>query len=95
MIIVSGFLKVDPDQRTSYLEGCRHVVRAARATKGCVDFHISADLIEADRINIFEQWESTEAVETFRGSGPTDDQQTAIIDAKVLQHKIAGSISLT
>ena len=95
MIIVSGFLKVDPDQRLSYLEGCRQVVQAARASEECVDFHISADPIEADRINIFEQWESTEAVETFRGSGPSNDQQAAIIDAKVMQHEVTGSISLT
>ncbi|MEP1126635.1 MAG: antibiotic biosynthesis monooxygenase [Ilumatobacter sp.] len=95
MIIVSGFLRVDPDERASYLEGCRQVVRAARASDGCIDFHISADPIEADRINIFEQWEYTEAVETFRGSGPSDDQQSAILDAKVMQHEVTGSTSLT
>ncbi|WP_420453643.1 putative quinol monooxygenase [Ilumatobacter sp.] len=95
MIIVSGFLKVDPDERASYLEGCRQVVQAARASDGCIDFHLSADPLEADRINIFEQWESTEAVEAFRGSGPSDDQQAAILDAKVSQHEVAASTSLT
>ena len=95
MIIVSGFLKVDPDERETFLEGCRQVVQAARVFEGCIDFHISADPIEADRINIFEQWESTEAVETFRGSGPSDDQQAAILDAKVMQHEVTASTSLT
>ena len=95
MIIVSGFLNVDPDERAPYLEGCRQVIQEARASDGCIDFHISADPIEADRINIFEQWESTEAVEAFRGSGPSDDQQAAILDAKVTQHEISGSTSLT
>ncbi len=95
MIIVSGFLRVDPDQRTTYLEGCQQVVRAARVSEGCIDFYISADPIEVDRINVFEQWESAEAVETFRGSGPSDDQQAAITDAKVMQHEVASSISLT
>jgi len=71
------------------------VVQAARAADGCIDFHISADPIEADRINIFEQWESTEVVEAFRGSGPSADQQATILDAKVMQHDVAASTSLT
>lgn len=95
VLIVSGFLKVDPDQRSSYLDGCRQVVQLARASEGWVDFHISADPIEVDRTNVFEQWESIDAVDAFRGSGPSDDQQAAIIDAKVMQHEVTGSITLT
>ena len=95
MIIVSGFLTVDPGQRTDYLDSCDEVIRAARSAPGCLGFHLSADPIEADRINIFEQWESVESVEAFRGSGPSDDQQSVITGANVMQHEIASSISLT
>lgn len=95
MVIVSGWLRVAPDDRSTYLGGCRAVIEAARAAPGCLDFHLSADLIEDDRINVFEQWESTEAVERFRGSGPDDDQQSMIVDAHVEQHEIAGTVTLT
>jgi quinol monooxygenase YgiN len=95
MIIVAGHLKVEPAERADYLAGCVDVARAARATDGCVDFHLSADPIEPDRINIYEQWESVEAVEALRGAGPTGDQQSAIIDANVVQYDIAGRTSLT
>jgi quinol monooxygenase YgiN len=95
MIIVAGFLRLDPDQRTSYLDGCEGVIRAARSAPGCIDFHLSADPIEADRINIFEQWDSAESVDAFRGSGPSDEQQATITEANVVQHEIAGSSSLT
>jgi quinol monooxygenase YgiN len=95
MIIVAGFLKVDPDQRHKYLIECIEVIRAARAAEGCLQFQLSADPIEPDRINIFEQWESVETVETFRRSGPSDSQQAMIVEATVLQYEIAGSISLT
>jgi quinol monooxygenase YgiN len=91
MIIVSGHLLVDPSDRAAYLAGCEDVVRQARRARGCVDFHLSADLLEPDRINVFEQWDSPEAVEAFRGSGPSDEQQTAIRDAQVFQHEIASS----
>jgi hypothetical protein len=52
-------------------------------------------LLDNERINVFEQWEAVEAVEQFRGSGPSDDRQTAIIGAQVSQHEIASWKSLT
>ena len=72
MIIVAGALRVDPAQRTAYLADCQDLMSLGSAYDGCLDFHLTADPLESDRINIFEQWESVEAVETFRGSGPSD-----------------------
>jgi quinol monooxygenase YgiN len=95
MIIVSGFLRVDPSQRGAYLEAALDVIRAARAASGCLDFCLSADPLEEDRINIVEHWESLESLEAFRGSGPSEDQQSTITEASVTQHEIASSISLT
>ena len=95
MIIVSGWLRVEQADRARYLDGCREVIVAARVSEGCLDFHLSADPIEADRINVYEQWDSVEAVEAFRGSGPSDDQGAAVLDADVAQHEIAESQSLS
>lgn len=95
MIIVAGSLMVHPTDRESYLLGCTQVIEAARSSDGCIDFYLSADPIESGRINIFEQWESVQAVEAFRGSGPSDEQQAAVIGASVTQHEIATSSSLT
>lgn len=95
MIIVAGLLRVDPVQRANYLIDCIEVARAARSAEGCIDFHLSADPIEPDRINVFEQWASAEAVEAFRGSGPSGAQQAEIVDARVLRYEIASSTSLT
>jgi quinol monooxygenase YgiN len=94
MIIVSGALYVDNADRDSFLEGCRDVIGAARAADGCVDFHLAADPIDPDRINVYEQWESVEAVESFRGSGPSSEQSAAIRDARVFQHEVASSTKL-
>jgi quinol monooxygenase YgiN len=94
MIIVSGALYVDEADRDSYLESCRDVIVAARKSDGCTDFHLAADPIEPDRINVYEQWESVEAVESFRGSGPSSEQTAAIRDARVSQHEVASSTKL-
>ena len=94
MIIVSGYIKVEPAERETYLDECRKVIVAARSTAGCHDFHLSADPIEPGRINIYEQWESVEAVEAFRGSGPSSEQSAAILEGRVVQHQVASSTPL-
>lgn len=94
MIIVAGPIRVDPSERDGYLAGCRQVVVAARAADGCLDFHITADPLEPDRINVYEQWETVAAVEAFRGSGPSGEQTAAILDAAVVQHEVAASTPL-
>jgi quinol monooxygenase YgiN len=91
MIIVSGSIRTDPAARDDYVVGCREVIEQARRAPGCVDFHITADPIELDRINIYEQWASVADVEAFRGSGSSSEQQAAIREAEVYQHVVESS----
>ena len=95
MVIVAGHLVVDPEQRDDYLSGCVEVVRQARRAPGCLDFSLSADLLEPGRINILERWESQAAVEAFRGSGPSDEQGAAILAAAVVEYDVGDERSLT
>src|SRR3954470_4043286 len=89
MVIVVGHITVESQQRASYLADCVRVVEEARKAAGCLDFAITADLIDPSRINIFERWASQAAVETFRGSGPSDEQGAAIRSASVAEYDIA------
>jgi quinol monooxygenase YgiN len=95
MVIVAGHLMVEPDERERYLASCVAVVELARGTPGCLDFAISADLIDPGRINILERWESRSAVEAFRGEGPSDEQGAAILSASVAEYDVADSRPLT
>ncbi len=95
MVIVAGHITVEPEQRESYLAGCVSVVEQARRAPGCLDFAISADLIDAGRVNIFERWESQAAVEAFRGSGPGDEQGAAMLTASVAEYDVADERSLS
>jgi quinol monooxygenase YgiN len=94
MIIVAGQLQVEPGERDAYLADCAEVVRTARRTAGCLDFAVSADLVEPGRINVFERWESMAAVEAFRGSGPSGAQQQAITSAAVAQYEVVFAVDL-
>jgi quinol monooxygenase YgiN len=94
VVIVAGHLVVDPRQRDDYLAGCVEVVRQARDTPGCLDFSLSADVLEPGRVNIYERWESQAAVEAFRGSGLSDEQGAAIVAASVSEYDIGDERSL-
>jgi quinol monooxygenase YgiN len=89
MIIVSGWIHVDPGVREGYLVGCRRIVEQARTAPGCLDFALSADLVEPGRINVYERWESDAALEDFRGAEPEFDQADAIRNAHVRKHRVS------
>jgi len=94
-VVVAGHLMVDPDTRDDYLAGCLDVVRQARDTPGCLDFAISADVLDPGRVNVYERWVSRAAVEAFRGSGPSDDQGAALLWASVAEYDVAAERFLT
>ena len=93
MIIVAGHLRVDPADRASYLDTCQEVVTLARGTKGCLDFALSADIVDADRINILERWETLEDVQAFRGEG-SDDLGARILGADVREFETSSETQL-
>ena len=89
MVIVAGHITVDAEQRESYLAGCMSVVEKARRADGCLDFAITADLLDPGRVNVFERWESQAAVKAFRSSGPSNKQRAAMLSVSVAEYDIA------
>jgi hypothetical protein len=49
----------------------------------------SADLVDPGRVNIFGRWESQEALESFRGSAPSNEQGAAMLSVSVAEYDIA------
>ena len=89
MVIVAGHITVDPEQRESYLAGSMSVVEKARRADGCLDFAMTADLLDPGRVNLFERWESQAAVEAFRRSAPRDKHGAAMLSVSVAEYDIA------
>lgn len=90
MVIVAGHLVVDPAQREAYLAGCVSVVEQARRAPGCLDFSLSADLVDPGRIAVLERWESQSDVEAFRGSGPDQEQAAVVLSGSVAEYDVTG-----
>ena len=57
-------------------------------TGGCRNFVVAADPIEPDRVNVYEEWESEEALVTFRRDGQGDDVSSSIVRADVARHVV-------
>jgi quinol monooxygenase YgiN len=89
MLIIAGHITVDAAARDDYVQSCVVVVEAARATPGCLDFSITADTVDPRRICIHERWQDEEPLLAFRSSGPSPEQQAAIIDADVKRYSIS------
>ncbi|MCX5045245.1 antibiotic biosynthesis monooxygenase [Aldersonia sp. NBC_00410] len=88
-LIVSGWLRVAAGERDQYVTDSAEVVRAARAAPGCLDFAIAADVVDTERITIYERWTDEPSLLAFRGSGPSDEQQTRIVAAEVQRYVIS------
>lgn len=89
VLIIAGWLRVDPDARDGYLSQCVAVVRQARESPGCLDFSLTPDLLDPGRIDVFERWESDEDLYRFRGAGPDAGQTAQIRAAEVRKYRIS------
>lgn len=88
MLIVTGHLLVAPPDRDAYLATCRDVVQQGRAAPGCLDFSLSADLVDPARINVLERWQDAASAAAFRGAGTPDVQLSMIVSADVAEYEI-------
>jgi quinol monooxygenase YgiN len=95
MVIVAGHVVVDPAQREANRPEWGAVAAPARRPRGCLDFAITADLVDPGRIVVLERWETQADVEAFRGSGPSAEQGTAMLSASVAEYDVAAVRSLT
>ncbi|GAA2410669.1 putative quinol monooxygenase [Nonomuraea africana] len=90
-LIVAGKVYVDPKDRDRFVEAHRDIVEQARKYPGCLDLSISPDPTEAGRVNIFEYFESKEALDAWRAVAPPPSASIDIEDDQVFKHVIASS----
>ncbi|MEE8599929.1 putative quinol monooxygenase [Euzebya tangerina] len=88
-IVVAGWLLVEAAERDEYLAACVSVVEQARLAQGCLDFSISADLLDPGRVNIYERWAGQADLTAFRGEGPSSDVASAVLEAEVQEFRAA------
>jgi quinol monooxygenase YgiN len=89
MLIIAGYLVVHAEDRDAFVAEGVKAVSTARGAPGCLDFSLTADTLDPQRVNIFERWETEEELLAFRGSGPDSGTAARILDADVKRYVIA------
>jgi quinol monooxygenase YgiN len=89
MIIVAGHLRVASPNRDRFLAQSREAVELARTARGCHDFVIAADLVDPERVNVYERWKDRAALHAFRGGGPNDELRAMVLAAEVEEFEVA------
>jgi quinol monooxygenase YgiN len=83
VILVAGHIRVLVADRDTFLDLSRQAVELAREADGCLDFAVSADLADPERVNIYKRWVDRDALQAFRGDGPGRDLSALIITTDV------------
>ncbi len=74
--IIAGVFEVDPADRESWLASRAPLMARSRAEPGCITYVFAPDPIEPGLVQLFERWESEEALEAHRqvlASSPSPD----------------------
>ena len=61
-IVIAAQIDLDPAQRAEALASAKPHIDAALAQDGCIAYDWSADGNNPARVNVFEEWESEEAL---------------------------------
>lgn len=88
MIIVAGRIHVRSGTREQFLRLSADAMTQARQTPACRDFVVAADPLDPDRVNVYEEWESREALHAFREAGPDDGLSKLVERASVAEHEV-------
>jgi quinol monooxygenase YgiN len=66
MIIIAGYTRTDARKRDTAVVAFADMVARARKHDGCLDFSISADSVDPERVNLFECWRDQKALNAWR-----------------------------
>ena len=91
MVIVAGWFSVAPEDRDKFVDGHEDLIRRARKAPGCLDLAISGDPVDPSRVNMFELWESDDALNAWRAVANPPAQFTEILGGDVQKHEISKS----
>lgn len=84
VLIVAGYIDVPADKRAPTLENAKPHIVAALEEPGCVAYDWSADPFNAERIHVFEEWESEAALAFHLAEQPYKDMAAHLGAAGIL-----------
>ena len=78
-------------RRDEVVENFKDLVLLARSAPGCLDFAITADPVDSNRINNFEFWQSAKHLNSWRAVSNPPKEITPMLRMEVRKHVIQQS----
>jgi quinol monooxygenase YgiN len=88
MIVIAGHVVLDPAKREQAETAAREMMSETRKEQGCISYTFSADLEQAGRFRVFEEWESDEALRAHFASPHMARFQQAVGGLGVREMKV-------
>ncbi|MEN3793618.1 putative quinol monooxygenase [Fulvimarina sp. MAC3] len=88
MIIVSGILKLTPDDLASVRSDAQAVIAKTRAEPGCRVYSFADDLSEPGLVRIYEEWETRGDLGRHGSSNHVAEWHRALESVTVLERKL-------
>ncbi|MER0236882.1 putative quinol monooxygenase [Fulvimarina sp. MAC8] len=88
MIIVSGILKLTPEDLARVRSAAQAVIAATRAEPGCLVYSFADDLMEPGLVRIYEEWESREDLSRHGKSDHVAEWHRALEGVTVLERRL-------
>lgn len=87
-ILVAGSLIIKAGFRDTFVARSQPAIRLARSHEDCLDFAVSPDSLDVNRVNVFEKWRSRAALEAFRNTDPEDDLFSLVETFAVQEYEV-------
>jgi quinol monooxygenase YgiN len=96
VIILAGWVDVDPDERGRFLEERREKILQTREEPGCITYTLSADAVDPGRVRFFECWEDQAAIDARqRNKVPTQPTWVKAIRREVVSYEVTSIVNVT
>ena len=80
MILVAGYVMMKPEQREKAAQVALKMAAATKREAGCIAYDFYADLADANRFHVYEEWESDEALQAHFQTPHMAEFQQALPD---------------
>ena len=79
MIIVAGYIEVDPEDREAFLFSRQDNIARVRLEDGCIEYTFSADSSDSSRVRVFEVWESAQKLDIHLDQRPVGQKEGPVV----------------
>lgn len=91
MLIIAGWLAVDPAQRDDFVDSHRKLIERSRHALGCLDLAISADPMDPARVNLLERWDNEQHLAAWRAIADPPEPVAEVLGGDVQKYQISSA----